>query len=403
MYKRGNREEERNGIAVRPVKGVPEGELDIIQKEIVGYNNVMVPAYFPKVIVETVDGKSIVVLWVVPGMQRPYKVPEHITVKKDKKYYYYIRYATSSVRANPEQERELMNMVNYAPFDTRPNFEATVEDISIALLEEHLNTTKSKLAKQIRERGIMDILSDMQLLVGPPEQQYLQNVALMMFCDHLDKFFPYTQVEIVKFPEGSIKSPNNFIEVPVIKGSVPMMIKRTMEKIQDMVIEEKVTKVNYQMEAIRRFSYPYQAIEEAVVNAFYHRDYLSCQSVIIEIEPECIRIMNFPGIDRSIPQKAIEEGERFCSRYYRNKRLGEFLKELDLSEGRSTGIPTIQEELRNNGSPKARFFTDEDRRAVTVEIPIHEDFVGGKVAIGEGKVAIEGKMLRLMRKRLRLK
>lgn len=29
--------------------------------------------------------------------------------------------------------------------------------------------------------------------------------------------------------------------------------------------------VNYQMEAIRRFNYPYQALEEAVVNAFYHR------------------------------------------------------------------------------------------------------------------------------------
>ena len=55
--------------------------------------------------------------------------------------------------------------------------------------------------------------------------------------------------------------------------------------------------------------------------------------------------------------------------------MGEFLKELDLSEGKSTGIPTIQEELRNNGSPKARFFTDDDRRAVTVEIPIHPDFL----------------------------
>ena len=62
-------------------------------------------------------------------------------------------------------------------------------------------------------------------------------------------------------------------------------------------------------------------------------------------------------------------------RYYRNKRLGEFLKELDLSEGKSTGIPTIQEELRNNGSPKARFFTDDERRALTVEIPIHPDFL----------------------------
>ncbi len=55
--------------------------------------------------------------------------------------------------------------------------------------------------------------------------------------------------------------------------------------------------------------------------------------------------------------------------------MGEFLKELDLSEGKSTSIPTIQEELRNNGSPKARFFTDDDRRAVTMEIPIHLDFL----------------------------
>ena len=196
----------------------------------------------------------------------------------------------------------------------------------------------------------------------------------MMFCEHLDKFFPYTQVEITKFPEGSIKNPNNFIEVLVIKGSVPTMIKRTMEKLQDMVIEEKVTKVDYQMESIRRFSYPYQALEESVVNAFYHRDYQSYQAIIIEIEPDCVRIINYSGIDRSISQKTIAEGERFKSRYYRNKWLGEFLKELDLTEGQSTGIPTIQEELRDNGSPKATFETDDERRAVTVEIPIHSDF-----------------------------
>ena len=127
----------------------------------------------------------------------------------------------------------------------------------------------------------------------------------------------------------------------------------------DLVIEEMVTKVNYQMEAIRGFNYPYQALEEVVVNAFYHRDYLSYQSIMIEIEPELIRIISFSGIDRSIPQRVIEEGERFSSRYYRNKRLGEFLKELDLSEGKSTGIPTIQEELRNNGSSKWKnIFTD---------------------------------------------
>lgn len=85
--------------------------------------------------------------------------------------------------------------------------------------------------------------------------------------------------------------------------------------------------------------------------------------------------MNFPGIDRSISEKTIAEGKRFVSRYYRNRRLGEFLKELDLSEGHSSGIPTIQEELEKNGSPRAEFFTDEDRRAMRIRIPIHLAFL----------------------------
>ena len=49
--------EEKNGVAVRPVKGVEENELDMIQKEILGYNNTMIPAYFPRVIIEQVDEK----------------------------------------------------------------------------------------------------------------------------------------------------------------------------------------------------------------------------------------------------------------------------------------------------------------------------------------------------------
>ena len=129
------------------------------------------------------------------------------------------------------------------------------------------------------------------------------------------------------------------------------------------------------MEAVRLFNYPYQAIEEAVVNAFYHRDYMSCEPITIEIEPDCINIMKFPGIDRSISEKTIEEGKRFVSRYYRNRRLGEFLKELDLSEGHSSGIPTIQDELERNGSPRAEFFTDDDRRAMRIRIPIHPVFL----------------------------
>ena len=58
-------------------------------------------------------------------------------------------------------------------------------------------------------------------------------------------------------------------------------------------------------------------------------------------------------------------------RRYRNRRLGDFLKELDLTEGRSTGVPTIQEKLASNGSPRATFETTEDRLTFLIHIPVH--------------------------------
>ena len=57
---------------------------------------------------------------------------------------------------------------------------------------------------------------------------------------------------------------------------------------------------------------------------------------------------------------------------YRNRRLGEYLKELELTEGRSTGIPTIQNVLKANGSPRAIVVTDEERTFFRITIPCHE-------------------------------
>ena len=69
------------------------------------------------------------------------------------------------------------------------------------------------------------------------------------------------------------------------------------------------------------------------------------------------------------------------SRRYRNLRLGEFLKELDLTEGKATGIPTIQEELEANGSPQAAIETDEERTYFLIDIPCHPYFVNKSTTI----------------------
>lgn len=58
-------------------------------------------------------------------------------------------------------------------------------------------------------------------------------------------------------------------------------------------------------------------------------------------------------------------------------RLGNFLKELDLTEGRATGIPIIRKALQENGSPVAYFDTDEDRSFFETTLAIHPVFKSG--------------------------
>ena len=45
-----------------------------------------------------------------------------------------------------------------------------------------------------------------------------------------------------------------------------------------------------------------------------------------------------------------------------------------MTGGRGTGIPTIQDELTKNGSPRAIIETDEQRSFFLIDIPVHEGF-----------------------------
>ena len=73
--------EEQNGIARRPVKGIPATDLDDILKDMVGYNNKINPYYMPRTSVEEVDGQSVLAIWVPAGVNRPYDVRVSVTSK----------------------------------------------------------------------------------------------------------------------------------------------------------------------------------------------------------------------------------------------------------------------------------------------------------------------------------
>jgi ATP-dependent DNA helicase RecG len=129
--------EEESGIAKRPVVGLSSSKIASIPKEMIGYNNLINPVYHPKLFIETVDGQQILVIWAPGGSNRPYEVPEQITAKQ-KRYSYYVRRYASSAVADMETQQELISLSNQIPFDDRSNQYASIDDISMVLIQDHL-------------------------------------------------------------------------------------------------------------------------------------------------------------------------------------------------------------------------------------------------------------------------
>lgn len=365
--------EEKDGRPIRPVKGVSLNEIEPIGKDMLGYNNLINPVYHPKTSVEEIDGKTVFVIWCPAGMERPYEVPDDVTVK-DKKYNYRVRYNSSSIVPKGEMKTELLELASNIPFDDRPNMTASINDISITLVRDYLVKTGSKLADQIETEPFQSILEAMDLLAGPKEALHPKNVALLMFNDHPEKFFPYTQVDITVFPKGKLQDPDNFIEVPSIKGPIDSIYNKTMAYLQTNIVKENVQKVDYKPEAERSFNYPIHALEEIVGNCLYHYDYRKREPITIEIEPDAMYISNPGGPDRSLKPEDFAKGF-VRPRQYRNRRIGDFFKELEITEGKSTGIPTIKRAMEHNGSPEARFEFDDSYSWFMVTLPIHPVFL----------------------------
>jgi len=148
------------------------------------------------------------------------------------------------------------------------------------------------------------------------------------------------------------------------------MTREALNYIQRNYLHETVIKRPDRAEATRVLNFPYAAIEEALVNAVYHRSYEEREPIEVRISGDEVAVLSFPGPDRSICMEDLKAG-RAVSRRYRNRRIGEFLKELEMTEGRSTGIPKNLKEMAANGSPAPLFETDDDRLSFVTRLPRH--------------------------------
>ncbi|MBE6119130.1 MAG: winged helix-turn-helix transcriptional regulator [Erysipelotrichaceae bacterium] len=362
--------EEKDGRPVYPLKGVPSEKLDSYQKNIFLKCQLIRPAYTPIIGVETYQNKQFIVIWCPGGDNRPYSSPKTMA-KDNKEHIHYIRKASNTVEPSDDEEKDLFTLANCVPFDDRVNHQADISDLNITLIQNYLKEVKSSLYEKSQNGDFIEVCHDMNIISNLPEYVKPKNVGLMFFSMEPDKFFPYTQIDVVQFPDGL--GGNDIIE-NTFKGPIHQQLRAALQFIKNMIITEKVIKHPDRAEADRFFNYPFAAIEEALSNAVYHRAYDIREPIEVRVERDRIEIVSFPGPDRSVTQEGLKH-YRVSNRRYRNRRIGDFLKELHLTEGRNTGFKKILDALEANGSPKPEFETDENHSYFISRLFIHEGFL----------------------------
>ena len=360
--------EEKDGKPVLPPAGIKINEIDKIQKKLNELCRKIIPNYFP--LVEPVDyqGKKILILWCPGGSVRPYKCPDSLSDKKAR-YFYFIRRYSLTVKPTTEEEKELISMSNQIPFDDRVNHRYKVSDFDLSAIKTFLNKVGSELEKDIPNLSLDEISRRMNIAEGAEENLLPKNVGLLFFAKEPQKIFHSARIEAVIFED---EAGTRYTE-KIFDGNLFVQLFNTLDFLKNQVVKEKVVKRSGKAEADRFFNYPYEALEEAVCNAVYHRGYNNDSPIEIRIYPDHIDIISFPGPLPPLNKEKLEKYQ-FDVRKYRNRRIGEFLKELHLTEGRLTGIPTILKELEKNGSPKPIFETDEERIYFKTTFFIHPEF-----------------------------
>ena len=360
---------EENGKIARPISGLNEGSIDHIQKEILRYCRFLKPAYIPQSEPVYYEGKLLLLIWCPGGYERPYQCPKRPTSKSMEKTYY-IRKLSSTIEATELDVKELISLTHNIPFDDRINVKSELSDLKYPLIRNYLEAVNSSLLNNLETKKVEDLARDLRIADGPKEYFKPLNVGLLFFNDRPENFFPYSRIELVNIPDPTGQG----MEERIFSGPIDQQLRDVLNYIRNNVISEKVFKIKDQAEAIRVKNYSYEALEEFISNAIYHKSYQEYEPITIRIEKEQIEITSVPGPDRSISDADIRN-YRMRTRRYRNRRIGDFLKELHLVEGRNTGIPTALKGIKGNGSPLPKLLTDEDRSFFSVILPIHEKFL----------------------------
>lgn len=360
---------EREGRAVLPPVGLSSEVLEAAQKWIRGHCNQIDPPCQPIFSPEIFCDRLILVIWMPASDFRPHRAP---TGRKGQMPRYWVRTGSETVDAETRGNliTALLEQTARVPWDDRAGpSDAKLEDLRESKVREYLRDVGSELGEEL-DPG--ELYRRLRIVRRQNGHDIPKNIALLFFSPDPTSWFPGAKIEVVQFADGEAGS---LQEKHFFSGPLPDQVRGCLNHLENLSAHH-LQKQDTVSQVRSWVSYPLPALRETLVNAVYHRGYGTDQyePTKIYLFPDRIEIISYPGPVPGIELDHLVEGERVPPVPARNRRIGEFLKDLKLAEGRLSGVPKVFQAMRQNGSPSPVFDFDSGRSYFRATLPAHPEY-----------------------------
>ena len=279
------------------------------------------PKITPNIAVQEIDGKAVIVVEIIPGMQRPYYIKSQGIMEGT-----YIRVAGTTRHAERYRVQELIMEGTNRSFDQMER-EQTVSEEEIAVFCEKMYQHALKLAEtdtareQIQKVGKNQLLS-WKLLVERDGAYHPTNGYLLLNGDTAE--FPDAAIQCAVF-KGTVR--DIFITRKEFAGAIYEQI----EDAYNFVLQH--IDLGSRIEGIARQDYyelPVKTIREMISNAVCHRSYLT------------------PGKIQVASEITIEKMKSGLSKI-RNRGIAAAFSYMNIVEAWGSGIPKMFREAKEYG------------------------------------------------------
>ena len=293
------------------------------------------PQIIPDIEPQTVDGKTVIVVSVEAGKNRPYYLKS-----KGKENGTYIRVAGTSRQAFPEKIRELEMEGARISWDELTCVGYSVSDEATERLCQDIESFRKKAG--MTEHSVKkEQLINWKILKQSEGQVMATNAYALLTSD----YFPFskTQCAVFKGTDRAVFLDKREFTGPIyaqIESAVDFVLRniRLGARIDGLVRKEK-------------YELPLEAIREMIINAHCHRNLLDESCIQVAVYDDRLEVTSPGGLYNGLTYEEVMNGHSKI----RNKAIANIFSQMGLVEAWGSGIKRILNAAKEYGLLEPKF------------------------------------------------